>query len=76
MWRAPLVSINDYRYFISFIDDATRCTLVYLLKSRDEVFGVFEIFHKMVVTKFNTKIQTLQNDNGGEYIMCMSHKLQ
>ena len=73
VWCAPLVSINGYRYFFSFIDDATRCTWVFLLKSRDEVFYVFETFHKMVATKFNAKIQTLQSDNGGEY---MSHKLQ
>lgn len=73
MWCAGLVSINGYRYFISFIDDATRCTWVYLLKSRDEVFCMFETFHKMVVAKSNAKIQTFRPDKGGEY---MSHKLQ
>lgn len=41
---------------------------MYLLQSQDEVFSVFESFHKMVVAKFNAKIQIVRSDNGGEYI--------
>lgn len=37
---------------------------MYLLKSRDEVCDVFETFHKMIDTMFNTKIQTLRSHNG------------
>ena len=37
--------------------NATWFTLVYLLKSRDEVFCVFGKFHKMVATEFYAKIQ-------------------
>lgn len=31
---APLTSIYGYRYFVTFIDDPTRCTWVYRLKSK------------------------------------------
>ena len=36
------------RYFITFIDDYSRFTYVYLLKTIDEAFGKFKEFKKMV----------------------------
>lgn len=37
---APVVSISGHRYFVSFIDDFSRMTWIYLMKSRDEVFTI------------------------------------
>ena len=56
VWYAPVTSICGHRYFVTFIDDATRVTWVYLLKSKDEVFHVFQTYHKMVEVKFDKRI--------------------
>ena len=43
-------------------------TWVYLLKSRDEVFSAYKIFHEWVKTQFQTKIHIFRHDNGKEYL--------
>jgi hypothetical protein len=37
---------------LSFIDDFSRTTWVYLLKDKSDVFSVFQIFYEMVQTQF------------------------
>jgi hypothetical protein len=63
-----VVSLSGYRWFVSFIDDFSRTTWVYLLKDKSEMFSVFEMFHKMVQTQFSTSIKIVRSDNGGEYM--------
>lgn len=36
-----LVSKTDFRYFITFVDDHSRITLLYLMKSRSNLFSFF-----------------------------------
>jgi hypothetical protein len=43
-----VVSLSGYRWFVSFIDDFSRTTWVYLLKDKSNVFSVFQMFYKMV----------------------------
>ena len=42
--------------------------LVYLLRSNDEVFSAYKIFHEWVKTRFQTKIRISRHDNGKEYL--------
>jgi len=65
---SPEFATHDYSYFILFIDDCTRLSWLYLMKHKSEVFDVFIKFYNMVLTQFNTKIQILRSDNGGEYL--------
>jgi hypothetical protein len=44
----PSTSINGYVYYVSFIDDYSRKTWVYFLKSKDEVFGKFKEFKALI----------------------------
>ena len=37
-------SLEGYKYFVTFIDDASRKTWVYLLKSKDQYFRTFNSF--------------------------------
>ena len=60
-------SLGGRRYFVTFIDDATRKVWVYLLKTKDEVFGYFQIFHAMVERETGKQLKCLKTDNGGEY---------
>jgi hypothetical protein len=54
-------------YFITFIDDKSRYTTIYLLKHKLEAFEKFQHFKKQVETQTHKKIKILQLDNGGEY---------
>ena len=65
---SPITTISGNHWFVTFIDDCTRMTWLYLLKHKDEVFGVFQAFHAMIQTQFSAKAQILRSDNGGEYI--------
>lgn len=55
------------RYFLTFIDDYTHFTVVYLMKNKSEMFEYFKNFEATVTTKFETKISSLCCDNGSEY---------
>jgi hypothetical protein len=41
-------SLNGYIYYVSFIDDYSRKTWIYFLKSKGEVFGKFKEFKALV----------------------------
>ena len=55
------------RYFITFIDDCSRFTYVYLLKHKDEAFNAFKVYKAEVENQLGKKIKTLRSDRGGEY---------
>jgi transposase InsO family protein len=63
----PSSSISGYVYYVSFIDDYSRKTWVYFLKSKDEVFNKFKEFKALIENLSERKIKILRSDNGGEY---------
>jgi Integrase core domain len=65
---APIDSYNHFKYFITFIDNFSRTTWVYLLKAKNEVFSYFQEFYKFVENKYNAKIKIFRSDNGTEYV--------
>ena len=44
----PSTSLSGYVYYVTFIDDYSRKTWIYFLKSKDEVFGKFKEFKAFV----------------------------
>ncbi|RVW71265.1 Retrovirus-related Pol polyprotein from transposon RE1 [Vitis vinifera] len=44
-----------------------KMTWLCLMKTKDEVNLLFQNFHKMIETRYNTKVWVLRSDNGGEY---------
>lgn len=44
------VSVFGFNYFVTFVDDFSHVTWVYLLKSKTDMFSTFISFHKMVET--------------------------
>jgi len=60
-------TITGKRWFITFIDDHTRITWVFLLHEKSEAKNVFKNFNKMIQIKFQTQIQVFKSDNGKEY---------
>jgi transposase InsO family protein len=63
----PSSSISGYVNYVSFIDDYSRKTWIYFLKSKDEVFGKFKEFKALIESLSERKIKILRSDNGGEY---------
>lgn len=64
--RAP-TSVGRFSYYVSFIDDYSKFTWIYLLKKRYDVFQVFSDFQNLVERQLNSKILAMQTDWGGEY---------
>ena len=63
-----VMSINGYRYFVTFIDCCTRTTWVYVLRSKGDVFECFKDFHNLIMTQFNACVKIFWTDNGTEYV--------
>jgi len=63
-----LPSKLDFRYFVSFMDDYSRVTWIYLLEFHSEVFSTFKAFHSEVKNQFNSSIKLLRYDNVKEYL--------
>ncbi|CAN1246025.1 Retrovirus-related Pol polyprotein from transposon TNT 1-94 [Linum grandiflorum] len=55
------------RYYITFIDDFSRYTKLYLLRSKDEAEEKFLTYKAEVENQLNKKIKRLRSDRGGEY---------
>ena len=65
LWGPAIVnSLTIVRYFILFIDDHTRFTWLYLLKTKDEAYSTFLKFKAFVETQLNAKIRQVQSDGG------------
>ena len=60
-------STLGFQYFVTFIDDYSRCTWLFLMKTRVNLFYIFHTFPAEVRTQFNTSIRILQSDNAKEY---------
>jgi hypothetical protein len=60
-------NISGTRWFVSFVDDHTRITWLFLMKEKSEVGTLFRNFNSMIQTQFQTKIQVLKTDNAKEY---------
>ena len=60
-------SLDGNRYFISFIDDFTRFTILYFRKEKSRAFKAFTSYKAYVENHGQHKISTIRSDNGGEY---------
>ena len=67
--RMSHVSLSGYEYYVLFIDDHSRRTWIYFLKTKSEVFKWFQEFRALVETQTGRKIKALRSDNGGEYTL-------
>lgn len=64
---SKITTCHRKRWFLTFIDDHTRVTWVYLLHNKSEASHIFKVFHKMIQTQFQSQIRVLRTDNGKEY---------
>jgi histone deacetylase 1/2 len=64
VWGPAPTSVGRHNYYISFIDDYSKFTWIYLLKHKSDALAAFITFQKLVERKFNRKILTVQSDGG------------
>ena len=67
------MSPTGFRYFVTFVDDYSRTTWLYLMKNRSELFSHFRTFCAKIHTWFYVSVQNLRNDNAKK---CMSEQFQ
>ena len=63
----PSTYLSGYEYYVTFIDDYSRKTQIYFLKTKNEVFKKFKEFKALIENHSERRIKTLKTDNGGEY---------
>jgi hypothetical protein len=61
---APVSNISGARWFVSFIDDCSRVTWIFLMNNKSEVPQLFIQFYNMVQTQFGKRIKRIHSDNG------------
>ena len=52
-------SLSGYAYYVSFIDDYSHTTWIYLLKIKDDFFNKFKEFKSLVENHTEKNIKTL-----------------
>ena len=63
-------SLGKKKYYVTFIDDYSRCCAVYFMRNKSEVFEKFKEFEAEATAACGEKISVLRSDNGGEYTSC------
>ena len=64
---SPVASISGSRCFVVFIDDYSRYSWIFPMKSRSEILPIYSNFAKMVETQFSKRIKTFRSNNALEY---------
>jgi len=65
---APVETINRKEYYVSFTDDHSRFTKIYLLRTKSEAFDSYCSFKAWLQTQHNHPIKKFHTDRGGEYL--------
>ncbi|KAM2859291.1 hypothetical protein COP2_024737 [Malus domestica] len=63
VWGPAKVTSNGFRWFVTFIDDCTRLTWMFLMKNKSDVPLLLQEFCTMVSTQFQTKVKVFRSDN-------------
>ena len=61
-------SMLGFSYFVSFVDDCSRMSWIFLIKERSDISSIFQLFHKEIMTQFGCTVWVLQSGNALEYV--------
>jgi len=75
IWGPSCVSSSGFRYFVTFIDEFSRCTWIYLMKDRSELLQIFKSFLNEIRNQFGKIIKIFRSDNAKEYFSSELSKL-
>ena len=66
-WKKTMTG-EGKKFYVTFIDDYSRFTRVYLIRNKDEAFDMFLSYKAEVENQLDEKIKRIRFDRGGEYI--------
>ncbi|KAJ9551582.1 hypothetical protein OSB04_015627 [Centaurea solstitialis] len=75
VWTAPIISYDNFKYYVIFVDHFTKYIWFYPLKRKSDTALTFQRFRALVEKFFNRPIIQLFSDNGGEYLKLTPHLL-
>lgn len=56
-----------FRFFLTIVDDHSRMTWVFLMKFKNEVFGILRNFLVLIQNQFNKCVKKIRSDNETEF---------
>ena len=62
-------TIVGHKYFLTIVDDCTRLTWVYLMKSKSKTRHLLQSFYTMIKTQFGKSIKVFRTNNRLEFQM-------
>lgn len=65
---APVETKGGIHYYITYTDDCTQLTHLYLLQKKDKAPETYKQYEAWAKTQLNMPIKTLHPDHGGEYL--------
>ena len=65
---SPKLSVQGYRYYISFVDEYSRFLWIFPMNNKSQAFDIFVRFYAFVLNQFNVTVKCLQSDGGGEFL--------
>ena len=68
IWGPSLIpSQGGKHYYVTFTDDYSQWTRIYLIQTKDETLLAYKSFTSWAQTQFSTTIKHLRSDCGGKY---------
>ncbi|KAL0553933.1 hypothetical protein IC582_007837 [Cucumis melo] len=64
---SKVIATSGKWWFVTFINDHTRLTWVYLITNKSEVSSISQNIYHTIETQFHTKIAIFWSDNGWEF---------
>lgn len=62
---------NDFRYFLTLVDNFRRATWAHLLSDKRNVLSILKAFTSIVKIHIHSYVQTLRSDNAYELVAVM-----
>ena len=67
IWSSCANNVLGARWFVSFANDHTRITWIFIMKEKLKVGPIFKNFHFMLQKQFQAKVQIFRTNNAREY---------
>lgn len=58
--------VRWFQIFLTIVDDYSRATLIYLLKSKAHVLSIFPGFLQLIETQYHAKVKAVRYENAHE----------
>ncbi|MFS7952632.1 putative RNA-directed DNA polymerase [Helianthus anomalus] len=65
---SPITSKNGYKYYVVFVDDYSRFSWLYPLKTKTDFYAVLQSFLRLVQTQLSRKVKNFQSDGGTKFV--------